>query len=158
MKAPAPETVQAEHVAREVVAAPLEEKKKLRLDQKLLMSEVQLLLAEKRTNYALLRTGVTVSLIPVSLWTVLISTSRLWNVFDVLWLLVPVMIIASALFLLGTWIILHALSHLRHVEHTIDGIRKNDTLLETLLHHEHEWYDWRGWRAARTLWSRRRAT
>ena len=86
----------------------------IKLDHALIMSEVQLLLAEKRTAYALLRTGVTVSLVPLSLWTVLLATSKLYNVFDVMWLLIPVMAIAVALFALGVWLIWHALQHLRH--------------------------------------------
>lgn len=149
---PPAETQHAARVANEVARAPVEEKKQLRIDQKLLMSEVQLLLAEKRTSYALLRTGVTVSLIPVSIWTLLISTSKLYNVFDVLWLLVPVMLIATALFLLGAWLILHALWHLQHIERTMDGLRKSDTLLEDLLYRE------RKWQGPRLRWPGRGAT
>lgn len=146
--APQPrETKHAERVAEEVAKAPLEEKKQLRIDQKLLMSEVQLLLAEKRTSYALLRTGVSVSLIPATIWTLLISTSKLYDVFDVLWLLVPVMVIASLLLVLGSWLVVHALAHLRHIDRTLDGLRKSDTLLEDLMYRERKWsprFRWRG--------------
>ena len=143
---PPAETQHAERVAEAVARAPVAEKKALRIDQKLLMTEVQLLLAEKRTSYALLRTGVTVSLIPVSIWTLLISTSRMWNVFDVLWLFVPVMIVATVLCLLGTWLVLHALAHLQHIERTLEGLRKSDTLLEDLMYRKRKWsprFDWR---------------
>lgn len=124
-------------MVKEVVQAPAPEKRKLSIDQKLLMSEVQLLLAEKRTAFALLRTGVTVALVPLSVWTVLLATSRLWNVFEVLWLLVPIMIIAVGLFGLGIYLIVHALDHLRHNERVMLGLRKSDTMLESLmLQHE----------------------
>lgn len=145
------ETKRAAAVAKEVVAAPTVEKKQLRIDQKLLMSEVQLLLAEKRTSYALLRTGVTVSLIPVSIWTLLISTSKLYDVFDVLWLLAPVMVIASLLFLLGAGLVTRALLELRHIDRTMDGLKRSDTLLETLMYREREWREIRDWTATRVF-------
>lgn len=133
---PAPETLRAERVVEEVKETSTSEKKAIAIDQKLLMSEVQLLLAEKRTSFALLRTGVTVSLIPVSIWTVLVTTSRLWNPFDVMWLLAPVMIVAVALFGLGNYLVVHALIHLRHCDRTLAGLRRTDTLLEELLYRE----------------------
>lgn len=134
--APAPETKKAEAVVASVAQAPTEAKKAIAIDQKLLMSEVQLLLAEKRTAFALLRTGVTVSLVPLSLWTVLVATSRLYNVFDVMWLLLPLMAIAVGLFALGLYLVYHALQHIRHIERVMDGLKKSDTLLESLLFRE----------------------
>ena len=125
----------AQGVVEEVaaVASPAE-KHALAIDQKLIMTEVQLLLAEKRTAYALLRTGVTVSVEPLSLWTVLITTSRLWSLFDVLWLLIPVVAVLVVLFALGIYLIVHALRHIRHTDEIISGLRKTDTMLEALLY------------------------
>ncbi|GEM_PF-4482038 len=134
-KAP-PEAVHAEKVVSDVAQATPAEKKALAIDHKLVMSEVQLLLAEKRTAFALLRTGVTVALVPLSLWTVLVATSRLYNVLDVMWLLVPLMAIAVALFALGLYLVVHALLHVRHIENVMLGLRQTDTLLETLLFRE----------------------
>lgn len=131
-----PEAAHAEKVVSEVTKASPEEKKAIAIDHKLIMSEVQLLLAEKRTAFALLRTGVTVSLVPLSLWTVLVATSRLYNVFDVMWLLVPLMLVAAALFALGLYLISHALAHMRHIENVMMGLRQSDTLLESLLFRE----------------------
>ena len=132
------ETAKAEAVVEKVAHATLAEKRGLAIDHRIVMGEVQLLLAEKRTAFALLRTGVTVSLVPLSLWTVLVATSRLWNPFEVMWLLVPIMAFALALFGLGSWLVVHALAHLRHVDRVMDGLRKKDTLLEDLLYKERE--------------------
>lgn len=131
-----PEAAHAEAVVEEVTHASIKEKRSLAIDHKIVMSEVQLLLAEKRTAFALLRTGVSVSLVPLSIWTVLVATSRLWNPFQVMWLLVPVMIFAGALFILGCYLVSHALTHLRHVDKVMMGLRKKDTLLEDLLYKE----------------------
>lgn len=127
-------------VVEEVQQTSKQVKKELRLDQTLIMSEVQLLLADKRTAYALLRTGVSVSLVPLSIWTVLVATSKLWDPFSALWLLVPIMIMALGLFALGIYLILHALQHVVHIERTMGAIRQSATFLEQLL------YRHRGWR------------
>jgi hypothetical protein len=133
-----PEAAKAEAVVEQVAHATLAEKRSLAIDHKLVMSEVQLLLAEKRTAFALLRTGVSVSLVPLSIWTVLVATSRLWNPFEVMWLLAPILVLATALFLLGVALVLHALGHVRHVDRVMQGLRQKDTLLEDLLYKERD--------------------
>lgn len=149
-------TKKAEAVVDEVRRALPAEKKALALDQRLLLGEVQILLADKRTSYALLRTGVTIGLVPLSIWTVLVATSSLWNPFQVMWLLLPVMGIASLLFITGLYLVFHAWEHLRHTERVLRGLRRSDTMLESLLMHDGPLAPWftapRRW----PVWSRRR--
>ena len=133
-----PETAKAEAVVEKVSHATLAEKRSLAIDHKLVMSEVQLLLAEKRTSFALLRTGVSVAVVPLSIWTVLVATSPLWNPFEILWLLVPTMSVALGLFGLGIYLLVHALGHLRHVDRVMQGLKQKDTLLEDLLYKERD--------------------
>lgn len=123
----------ASAVVDEVRRAPTAEKKRIAVDQRLLMNEVNLLLADKRTSYALLRTGVTVAIVPLSLWTFLIATSKLWNPFDLIWFLIPFALVTLSLFGLGAYLILHALGHLRHTEAVLTGIRQSDTMIGELL-------------------------
>jgi hypothetical protein len=49
----------------------------------LLINEIQLLLAEKRTSLATLRTGIAIFVLPLSVLTILVSTSKLYNIWDV---------------------------------------------------------------------------
>lgn len=126
----------------EVKQAPKALKKEMKVEQSLLMSECQLLLADKRTAFALLRTGVSVSLVPMSIWTVLVATSKLYDPFQALWLLVPVMLIALGLFALGAYLIFHALQQLQHIERTLLAIRSSSTLIEDLLY-KHAHWRWR---------------
>jgi nitrogen fixation-related uncharacterized protein len=121
---------------RELERQPKAVKRAIKLDHALVMSEVQLLLADKRTAFALLRTGVTVALVPVSIWTVLVATSKLWDPFRVLWLLLPVMGVAVLLFALGLYLIWHAIKQVQHIDHTMQALRSSDTLLEDLLYRE----------------------
>lgn len=130
---PPHETLEAQAAVKDLADASKADKKAMAVDHRLVMSECQLLLAEKRTSFALLRTGVTVSLVPLSVWTVLIATSRLWNIWDSWWLLAPLMIVAILLFVLGVYLILHAMQHLAHTDRVMMGLRQSDTLLEDLL-------------------------
>lgn len=127
------EAVQAQAVVEDLADAPKAEKKAIAVDHRLVMGEVQLLLAEKRTSFALLRTGVSVALVPLSMWTVLLATSRLWSVWQTWYVLLPLMAVAVALFILGVYLILHALHHLAHTDRVLTGLRQHDTLLEGLL-------------------------
>lgn len=130
---PSPEAQKAAAAVHDLAEATVPQKKELVVDHKLVMQEVQLILAEKRTSFALLRTGVTVSLVPLSVWSVLIATSRLWSIWDVWWLVIPLGIVTAAFFLLGAVLIFHAMEHLAHTDRVMMGLRQSDTLLEDLL-------------------------
>lgn len=118
---------------RDLAEAPKSEKKAIAVDHKLVINEVQLLLAEKRTAFALLRTGMSVSLVPMSVWTVLVATSSLWTVWDSWWMLIPLMLVALGAFGLGAYLVSRALAYLAHVDRVLLGLRASDTLLEDLL-------------------------
>ena len=133
MEEPPATAEKAAAVVKELAEAPKADKKEIAVDHKLVMQEVQLLLAEKRTSFALMRTGVTVALLPLSVWTVLIATSALWNIWDSWWMLAPVMLISVVLFALGSYLIGHAMHHLAHTDRVLMGLRASDTLLEDLL-------------------------
>ncbi len=53
----------------------------------LLINEAQLLLAEKRTVLAVLRTGITVFALPLSVLSILIATSKYYNMTQVMHLM-----------------------------------------------------------------------
>lgn len=127
------EEAKAEAVVKDLADAPKAEKKDIAVDHRLVMSEVQLLLAEKRTSFALMRTGVTVAVVPLSLVSVLIATSGMWNVREVWWMFAPLMVVLALLFALGMYLVGHALHHLAHNDRVLMGLRASDTLLEDLL-------------------------
>lgn len=130
---PSAEAHKAHAALEDLADAPKSEKKEMVVDHRLVMSEVQLILAEKRTSFALLRTAVTVSLVPLSIWSLLIATSAFWSWWDVWWLLLPLLLIAAGLFALGTYLVVHAMQHLAHSDRVLMGLRASDTLLEDLL-------------------------
>jgi len=57
----------------------------------IVINEVQLILAEKRTSLAAMRTGIAVFALPLSVLSVLIATSKFYDVLNVMHLLVPLL-------------------------------------------------------------------
>ena len=66
------------------------------VDPELILGEVQVLLSEKRTSLAIIRNGIAVMALPLSIVSVLIATSRLYDVSHVLHLLIPVLVLCGA--------------------------------------------------------------
>jgi len=55
----------------------------------IIINEVQLVLAEKRTSLSVMRTGITVFVLPLSVLSVLIATSKYYDVLQVMHLILP---------------------------------------------------------------------
>ena len=85
----------------------------------LIFGEIQVLLAEKRTALASLRTGIAVFALPLSVLSVLIATSRYYNMGTVMPLLVPLLLLNLGLVVLGSWLIFRSIHRIHHFEHRI---------------------------------------
>jgi uncharacterized membrane protein YidH (DUF202 family) len=85
----------------------------------LIFGEIQVLLAEKRTALASLRTGIAVFALPLSVLSVLIATSRYYNFETVLPLLVPLLLLNFGLVVLGSWLIYHSIHRIHHYDRRI---------------------------------------
>src|SRR5216117_4186005 len=85
----------------------------------LIFNEIQVLLAEKRTALASLRTGIAVFALPLSVLSALIATSRYYSFEKVMPLLLPLMLLNLGLVVLGTWLIFRSIHRIRHFEHRI---------------------------------------
>ena len=72
------------------------------------MNEVQLLLAEKRTALAVMRTGIAVLVLPMSIIGLLIATSEFYNVLKVMYFLVPLGVLNSVLIIFGIYLIIRS--------------------------------------------------
>jgi uncharacterized membrane protein YidH (DUF202 family) len=81
--------------------------------------EIQLLLAEKRTALATLRTGIAVFALPLSVLSALIATSRYYSMEKVMPLLAPLLLLNLGLVVLGTWLVFRSIHRIRHFEHRI---------------------------------------
>ena len=90
----------------------------------IIINEAQLVLAEKRTALATVRTAIAVLALPLSIFSVLIATSKLYNPDKVLYLLVPVSVINSLLVILGTYLVVRSLIRIRRYEKMILHLKR----------------------------------
>ena len=95
------------------------------------INEVQLLLAEKRTSLAAMRTGIAVIALPLTVISVLIATSKYYDIVHVMHLFVPLLILCAALVLLGAYLIIRSIMRIRnHDQHISEIKRRQSTIAE----------------------------
>jgi uncharacterized membrane protein YidH (DUF202 family) len=85
----------------------------------LIFGEIQVVLAEKRTALASMRTGIAVFALPLSVLSVLIATSHYYNMAAVLPLLVPLLLINLGLVVLGSWLIYHSIHRIHRYDRLV---------------------------------------
>lgn len=66
-----------------------------------ILNEVQVLLSEKRTSLSTMRTGIAVFAFPLSVLSILIATSRSYQLQEVMQWLVPLLLLNLGLTVLG---------------------------------------------------------
>lgn len=89
----------------------------------IIINEVQLILAEKRTSLAVMRTGIAVLALPLSVMSVLIATSKYYDVLHVLHFLIPLGALCVILIVFGAYLIARSLIRMRHYDHLINEIK-----------------------------------
>lgn len=92
-------------------------------------SRIQLILAEKRTTLAVMRTGIGVFTLPLSVITVLIATSRYYDVLETYHLLVPLLGICVGLVVLGIYLVHRSVRRIRKQDVLINRIKQQDPSL-----------------------------
>lgn len=110
------------------VTSTLETQRRQAADS-LTINEIQLLLAEKRTYLALLRTGIAVIALPLSIISFLIATSQHYRVIQVWPLMVPLLLACLVLGVFGVMMIRSAVMKMRHAEQLIQKLKEKNTRL-----------------------------
>ena len=85
----------------------------------LILGEIQVLLSEKRTALSTMRSGIAVFALPLSVLSVLIATSRNYNIGHVMPLLVPLLFLNLGLVVLGSWLVFRSLRHVHRYDRRI---------------------------------------
>ena len=98
-----------------------------------MIDEIKLLLAEKRTSLAILRTGIAVFVLPLSALTILVSTSRYYSVWDVPHFIIPLVIICIFLIILAVYLIIRSMKRIRAYDEKIAALRKKDKTVDRLI-------------------------
>ena len=97
------------------------------------INEAQLLLAEKRTSLAVMRTGIAVLALPLSVLSVLIATSKYYDAFKMLHLLIPLGILNLALVIFGSYLIFRSIIRMRHYDRLILEIKLKHSVIANFI-------------------------
>lgn len=97
------------------------------------INEAQLVLAEKRTSLAVMRTGIAIMALPLSIISVLIATSKYYDVFKVLHFLVPLIVINVLLLILGGYLIIRSILRMRHYDQLIQDIKSKYSIVKKFI-------------------------
>ena len=97
------------------------------------MQKLQLLFSEQRTSLSILRTGIAIFTLPLSVLTVLIATSRYYQIMEILYLVIPLAVILLGLVALAIWMIVRAMRNIAHIRSMIDKIKKQDEFMSEFL-------------------------
>jgi uncharacterized membrane protein YkgB len=90
----------------------------------IIINEVQLLLAEKRTSLAAMRTGITVFVLPLTVLSFLVATSKYYDVIQVWQLLLFLLVTCLGLTVLGSYLIIRAAFKIRAYDRHIAAIKQ----------------------------------
>lgn len=93
------------------------------------INEAQLVLAEKRTSLSVMRTGIAVLALPLSVMSVLIATSKYYDVLHVIYFLIPLGLLNVALLAFGVYLIARSIIRMRHYDRLIHEIKINHSVI-----------------------------
>ena len=99
----------------------------------LVINEIMLLLAEKRTSLSSLRAGLGVVATPMSIIGFLVATSRFYNTLDVIHMLAPLWAACAVLSVVGMHIITRALLRIRRFDGRIEELKSKDAEVRALI-------------------------
>ncbi len=97
------------------------------------INEAQLVLAEKRTSLAFMRTGIAVLALPLSVTSFLIATSKYYDAIDVLHVLIPFGTLNFALLCFGVYLIVRSIIRIRHYDRLIHEIKLKHSIIAEFL-------------------------
>ena len=90
-----------------------------------IFQDINLLLAEKRTSLAVLRTAIALFTLPLSVFTILTATSKYYNPLDSIHLMIPIISINSLLIILGIYLIYRSFRRIRKIDQRIETLKKS---------------------------------
>jgi uncharacterized membrane protein YidH (DUF202 family) len=98
-----------------------------------IINEIQLVLAEKRTALAVLRTGIAIFALPLSVLTVLVATSRYYDILEILGLFIPLLLVCVGLAIFGVGMMLRSTRNIRRYDRMVDSLLDQSDYLKSLL-------------------------
>jgi len=97
------------------------------------MDEIRLILAEKQTWLSMMRTGIAILALPLSVMSVLVATSKFYDVLGVLHFLIPLAILNLALVVLSVYLIIRSIIRIRFYDKLLYKIKLKKSVLADLI-------------------------
>lgn len=121
-------TVMTEQQANHSDSAEIKEAEKT---DSAILNKIQVILSEKRTALSVMRTGIAILVLPLSVMSLLIATSKSYEALTVLHLLIPLGILNLALVVLSVYLIIHSIIRIRFYDRLLYKLKqKNSTFSE----------------------------
>jgi uncharacterized membrane protein YqjE len=98
----------------------------------MLINEVSLILAEKRTALSVLRTGLAVLVLPLSVVSVLVAVSRMYDPAKVMYLLAPLLGLSVLLAIFGLYLIYRSFKKALSLDRLSQELKKQNPQLRLL--------------------------
>ncbi len=100
--------------------------------ESMLINEITLVLAEKRTSLSVMRTGIAILALPVSVLSVLVVISRYYDPAKVMYLLGPLLGLCGILTVLGAYMIYTSFKRVGQLNRVITALKKQNESLREL--------------------------
>jgi uncharacterized membrane protein YdbT with pleckstrin-like domain len=98
-----------------------------------IIDEIQILLEEKRTSLAVMRTGIAVFVIQMLASAFLIATSKTYQFLELIHMAIPFYMINLFLVALASYLIISSLIHIRRYDRIILGLKKKHRRISDLM-------------------------
>ena len=98
-----------------------------------IINELELILSQKRTALSVLRTGITIMLLPLSVLTVLLATSRYYDIRQAWTIAIPLGIVCLTLFSMGLYLIVRASIRIKRFDRIAEMLVKHSEYLRDLM-------------------------
>ena len=100
--------------------------------ESMLINEISLVLAEKRTSLSVMRTGLAVMALPLSVLSVLVVISKYYDPMKVMYFLAPLLFICLILAVLGIFMIVRSFKRVSQLDRVIISLKRQNANLREL--------------------------
>ena len=97
------------------------------------INEAQLVLAEKRTALAVMRTGIALLALPLTIISFLVATSKYYEPLELLHYLIPVALVNLILVVLGLYLLLYSLRRIWRHDRLLKEIKRQNSVISPFL-------------------------
>jgi len=97
------------------------------------LTEMELLLSEKRTALSLLRTGIAVFALPLSVMSLLVATSHNYQFSEAAPVLLPLLALSAALIVLGCYLVARAVLVVHRCDQHVAELKNRSRELAALI-------------------------